>query len=86
MLYSLVNALFTILYILILANIILSWVRPDPYHPTFGPIIRFIYAVTEPLFAPIRRFLPPMGGLDFSPLIVLLLLRVVQGAVLNLIA
>ncbi len=54
---------------IIIAQAIISWVRPDPYNP----IVRFLYAVTEPVLRPIRRHLPvTWGGFDFSPLIVLI--------------
>jgi len=69
---SVINAIYWILVILIFARFILSWIRPDPYHPTWGPISRFVFQATEPLLAPIRRLLPSSGGLDFSPMILLL--------------
>ena len=52
-----------------------SWVNPDPYNP----IVRFLYGITEPVFAFVRRYLPilPMG-LDLSPLIVLLAIVFLQ--------
>jgi YggT family protein len=84
MIISLINLLFTIFYVLLWARIILSFVRPDPYHPTWGPIVRAIYDLTEPVLAPIRRLLPPMAGLDFSPLIVFLVARLLQSVVLGL--
>jgi YggT family protein len=84
-LISLINALFFIFYVLLFANIIFSWVRPNPYHPAYGPIIRFVYAVTEPVLNPVRRLLPTMGGLDFSPMIVLILARFLQRAIISLI-
>lgn len=52
----------------VLLRVILSWVAPDPHNP----IVRVVIQVTEPIMAPCRRILPPMGGFDFSPLIVLL--------------
>jgi YggT family protein len=70
---NIISLLFNALYVLILARIIFSFIRVSPYHPTWGPIMRFVYQATEPLLAPIRNMLPPMGGLDFSPMIVLLL-------------
>lgn len=84
-LVGLINAIFTIFYILLLANIILSWVRPDPYHPVWGPIIRVVRGVTEPVLAPIRRLMPTSMGLDFSPMIALLLMRLVQTVLIGLI-
>lgn len=71
------NAIFTVLYVLMFARVILSWVRPDPYGQ-FGEVSRFIYNATEPILAPIRRIIPPAGGIDFSPLIVFVLIRVIQ--------
>jgi YggT family protein len=40
---------------------------------------RFLYDVTEPVLAPVRRILPPLGGLDFSPLVVIILLQVINS-------
>jgi YggT family protein len=58
------------MYIVIVSALI-SWVNPDPYNP----IVRFLYSVTEPVFAWIRRILPlPSMGIDFSPIIVLLII------------
>jgi YggT family protein len=52
----------------IIFRAIISWVNPDPYNP----IVRFLYRATEPVLAPIRRWLPFGGlGLDLSPLVVL---------------
>jgi YggT family protein len=70
-LIPIINAIYYILVILIFARFVLSWIRPDPYHPTWGPILRFVYQATEPLLAPIRRLLPATGGVDFSPMILL---------------
>ena len=54
---------------IVIAHALLSWVRPDP----FNPIVRFINQVTEPLLYQIRRRIPSaFGGIDFSPIIVLL--------------
>jgi YggT family protein len=60
---------------IIIAQAIISWVRPDPYNP----IVRFLYAITEPVLSPIRRRLPvSWRGFDFSPLIVLLAIIFLQ--------
>ncbi len=53
----------------IIARAILSWVSPDPYNP----IVRFIHTVTEPVLYRIRALIPVgFGGIDFSPIIVIL--------------
>ncbi len=55
--------------IVIIARAVLSWVSPDPYNP----IVRFINNVTEPVLYPIRQKIPVnFGGIDFTPIIVLL--------------
>ncbi len=62
------------MWIVIIAALI-SWVSPDPYNP----IVRFLHAVTEPVFGFVRRLIPlPQVGIDFSPLIVLLVLVFLQ--------
>jgi YggT family protein len=84
-LVSLINLLFRILWFLILARVILSWVRVSPYHPTWGPIVTAIYQLTDPIIEPVRRILPSMGGLDFSPIVVLLLLDLLRSLVISLL-
>jgi YggT family protein len=54
---------------IVIARAILSWVSPDPYNP----IVRFIHNVTEPVLYQVRKRIPiNFGGIDFSPIIVLL--------------
>ncbi|MCD4762947.1 MAG: YggT family protein [Desulfobacterales bacterium] len=54
---------------IVIARAVLSWVNPDP----FNPIVRFIHNVTEPVLYRVRAFIPvSFGGIDFSPIIVLL--------------
>ena len=56
---------------IIIARALLSWVSPDPYNP----IVRFLYRVTEPVLRPVRERLGGFQvGLDFSPMIVILVL------------
>lgn len=63
-----------IIYIFIFAIIIqavMSWINPGSYNP----ISSLLHSLTEPLLRPARRLIPPMGGLDLSPLLVLVLLQ-----------
>jgi YggT family protein len=69
----------TIYMYIIIARALISWVNPDPYNP----IVSFLYRVTEPLLFRIRRMLPAMGGLDLSPLIVLLAIFFLQKFAVN---
>lgn len=59
---------------IIIARAILSWVNPDPYNP----IVNFLYRATDPVLDRVRRMLPDMGGLDLSPMIVLLVIFFLQ--------
>ncbi len=58
----------------ILIQVILSWVNPGGYNPAIG----LIHSLTEPLLAPVRRRMPNMGGLDLSPMVVMLGLVVLE--------
>lgn len=66
--------IFNIYFVAMIATIILSWVAPGSYHPAAV----LIHQVVEPMMAPFRRLLPPMGGIDFSPMIAFLALNVVK--------
>ncbi|OAG26880.1 YggT family protein [Thermodesulfatator autotrophicus] len=59
---------------IIIIRALLSWVNPDPYNP----IVRFLYGITEPVLSRIRRFVPPMGGIDLSPLVAILIIIFLQ--------
>jgi YggT family protein len=58
----------------ILIVIIASFIAPGSYHPA----LTLLQQITEPLLGPARRLLPPMGGLDFSPIIVFLIIGVIE--------
>ena len=70
-----------VLEFLIIARILLSWFRVDPYNP----IIRFLYDITEPILAPIRNLLPPSGMMDLSPLVALVILFVIRTLLRSLL-
>jgi YggT family protein len=65
---------------IVIARAVLSWVNPDPYNP----IVRFIHNVTEPVLYRIREKIPVnFGGIDFSPIIVILGVIFLQNFVVN---
>jgi YggT family protein len=68
-----VTMLSLVLTLLILARVLLSWTNGQGG----GAFTAFIYQATEPILGPIRRVLPPMGGLDWSPFIALVLLTLI---------
>ena len=70
--------LLAVLMLLVLARVIVSWTSPTGG----GGLVAFIYQATEPFLAPIRRVVPPSGGIDWAPLIATLVL----GLLLRLVA
>ena len=64
---------------LILGRVLVSWTNPTGG----GGLTAFLYQVTEPVLGPIRRILPPTGGIDWSPMIAILLLGILTRAFLR---
>lgn len=60
---------------IVIARAVISWVNIDPYNP----IVRFLMQVTDPVLYQIRKRLPPMGGLDLSPMILILAIIFLQS-------
>lgn len=79
-----VSALFYVYVLLILAHILMSWIRLPP-SPWANRIQRFLYDVCEPYLRLFRRFLPPLGPLDLSPMAGVLVLLVLEQVVINLL-
>jgi YggT family protein len=75
----LIYALYALI-ILILVRVVFSWTNPYPNNAVY----RFVYQATEPVLAPVRRRLPPMSGMDLSPLVVTLVAYFVIAALRNL--
>lgn len=82
LLLNTISTVFDLLSMLIVIRAIMSWFRPSGYNKLYYDVERAVHALTEPILAPIRNALPPVGpGIDFSPLVAILLLRVVEGLV-----
>jgi len=79
-LVNFVQLLLSALMLLILARVVVSWVAPTGG----GGLVAFIYQATEPILAPIRRLIPPTAGLDWAPLIAMLVLGMIIGVVVRL--
>ena len=67
--------LLTIYIWVIIIRALLSWVNPDPYNP----IVQILYRLTEPVLAPVRYRMPNIGGIDASPIVVLLVIFFLQN-------
>jgi YggT family protein len=75
-----VQILATVLWLLLIARVVLSWTNPMGG----GGLIAFVYQATEPILAPIRRILPPTGGIDWSPLIATILIGAIVRVVTSI--
>jgi YggT family protein len=64
---------------IVIARAVISWVNPDPYNP----IVRFLINATEPLLGRIRRALPMLGGIDFSPMLLIVAILFLQSFLIS---
>ena len=71
-----------IYFFALLGMIILSWVAPG----SANPAAMLMYQITEPMMAPLRSVIPPMGGLDFSPIVMFILINIIDIALRNFAA
>jgi YggT family protein len=70
-----IDLAFTLYFYIVIGRVLISWVNPDPYNP----IVRFLHSVTDPVLYRIRRLIPlQFGGIDFSPIILLVALSFAQ--------
>lgn len=80
-LIDVIRAAATILMIVVIADIILSYVM-SPYHPVRTTLDK----VVQPLLAPIKRIVPPLGMIDFSPVILIILIQVTETLLIMILA
>lgn len=75
-----IRFVFGVLQLAILARVVYSWLDPNPY-PT-NELKRLLWAITDPILEPLRRVVPPLGMLDITPIVALVLLSVLERLVL----
>jgi YggT family protein len=80
-LYDTLRLLLTVYWFALIFVIVLSFIAPASYHPAAV----LLHQVTEPILAPARRLIPPLGGLDFSPILVFMILILVRDYLLKAI-
>jgi len=80
-LYTFIDLLFYALNLAILIRVIVSWLNVNPYNP----LVSFVYQVTDPILEPLRRIIPPLGMIDITPIIAMLLLSMVQQVLLQIV-
>jgi YggT family protein len=79
-LIQVINTFAQILVLVVILSAILSYFM-DPYHP----VRRGINSIVEPMLAPIRRVIPPVGMIDFSPLILIVLIQLAKQIIISLL-
>ena len=77
-----VNSCFRILFYCVIGPVILSWVAPGNNHP----LLQIVEEMSDAILQPIRKFMPPMGGLDFTPIIGLVLLNLINTSFIQIIS
>ena len=77
-----INFCFRVLYYCVIGSVILSWVAPENDHP----LLQIVEEVSGAILQPIRKFFPPMGGLDFTPIIGFMLLNLINTFLLQIIS
>lgn len=80
-LVGIINLIFTILTFALIGRALLSWFDPG-FRSTIG---RLLFDITEPIIGPIRQVIPSIGMFDISPIVALLLLRVLNTLIINAI-
>ena len=79
-----INVFIGVYILVILVYIITSWIRL-PYSPWLNRIQRFLYDVCDPYLRIFRRFLPPLGPLDLSPMVAIFVLLIIQNVLVSLL-
>ncbi|MDA9971471.1 YggT family protein [Gammaproteobacteria bacterium] len=77
-----INFCFRILYYCVIGSVILSWVAPENDHP----LLQVVEEMSGAILQPIRKFFPPMGGLDFTPIIGFMLLNLINTFLIQIIS
>jgi YggT family protein len=78
-LYDTLRLLLTVYWFALIVVIVLSFIAPGSYHPAAALLTQ----ITEPILAPARRLIPPLGGLDFSPILVFMILILARDYLLK---
>lgn len=83
-----VSLAFQVYEFLILIRVLLSWLPITPYSRFAGhPAVRLLYQMTDPVLEPLRRIIPPIGGVvDISPVVALIILEITQRILVSILA
>ncbi len=79
---TLIDLIFTVLTLAIILDALLSWFPIDRYN---NPLVRVLEQITAPIMEPLRRIVPPVGMMDITPIVALIILQVLQALIHNLL-
>ena len=84
---TVVSVLIQVYEFLLLIRVLLSWINVDPYRPVIDhPVVDILKRVTDPVLAPLRRLIPPIGGaVDISPVVALISLEVLRRILVSVL-
>ena len=89
LLITLIGWVFQIYFLIIIAQVAVSWLIMfdiiNPNHPQSQNLIALLRKCTEPLYRPLRKFIPPIGGIDITPIIVILGLSLLERFIIQLL-
>ncbi|CAB4706317.1 unannotated protein [freshwater metagenome] len=77
---NILRTLINLYTLVLLLRVVMSWFPPSSSHSPMALVQSWLYKMTEPVLGPIRRTLPPMGGLDLSPMLLLIALQILGKA------
>ncbi|HPA37964.1 MAG TPA: YggT family protein [Phenylobacterium sp.] len=84
--FGVLNALINVLVFAVVASAILSWLVAfdviNLRNPLVNQVVRFLDAITRPILRPFQRIIPPLGGVDISPVVALIIITVAQSTLL----
>lgn len=86
MLVEIISLFFYLLNLAIFARIMLSWlpiagIHIDPYNP----IVQLLHQITDPILEPFRQIIPPIGMIDISPIVAIIVLQVIQQVIISML-
>ena len=84
---TIVSVLIQVYEFLLLIRVLLSWINVDPYRPVIDhPLVDILQRITDPVLAPLRRLIPPIGGaVDISPVVALIILEIVRRILVSVL-
>jgi YggT family protein len=81
MMHDVIDRVFDAVYIVMIVRVFLSWIPHNPYHP----IIRLVMQITNPILEPFQSLIPPVQGIDFSPMIAFIFLGILKSVIMSFI-